>query len=197
MILYQAGVYGSEVVYYPLSQPGLAQNGLLRQSQNGVARPVTNNRSNYLGYSAGKATFGRYYAKNNSDRSLDINGPSSGDLPCETLCNIADSGIPILKGNSGIPPVPAASSVSMTPAIHQYLAPISQNVSPLVPSFVPQQKNAETTLEELCQANMWGAPSYQLFTTAGTDSNRPMFLYKIAIPAFQTIFQVILCEILS
>jgi len=176
------------VVYYPVNQPNLATNGLIRQGQNGIVR-ANNNRSNYLGYSAGKATFGRYYAKNNTDRSLDINGASSTELPCETLCNIADSGIPIIKGNSG---VPAASPVPITQAIHQYVTPtIAQNVSPLVPTLVPQHKNAESALEEICQANMWGAPSYQLFTTASQETNRPMFLYKIAIPGFQTIFQVI------
>ena len=189
MILYQAGLCGSDVVYYPVNQTNIAANGLVRQGQNGATR-LSNNRSNYLGYSAGKATFGRYYAKNNTDRSLDMSGASSVDLPCETLCNIADTGIPIIKGNSGVPGIPAASTVPITQAIHQYVAPITQNVSPLVPALVPHQKNAESALEELCQTNMWGAPSYQLFTTASQDTNRPMFLYKIAIPAFQTIFPV-------
>ena len=198
MIVYQAGLYGSDLVYYPITQTnmtpgaGLVRNGGLRldKGRNGVLSRPANNRNNYLGYSAGKATFGRYYAKNNLDRSLDMYG-TNAELPCETLCNIADAGMPatIIKGNPSVPAIPSASSVPVPQGIPQYVAPIAQNGGQLIPTLVSQHKNSEAVLEDLCQTNMWGAPSYQLFTTSGPD-NRQLFLYKIVVPAFQTVFQV-------
>ena len=80
VIVYQNGVIGTTdlAAYYQ------QQNAINMASRAAAAIHPTKNgggrndrsrtnasRNSYLGYSAGKATYGRYYAKNNQDRSMD------------------------------------------------------------------------------------------------------------------------------
>ena len=206
MVMYQAGVYGTDLVYYPITQSTLApgarpiRNGSVRneKNRNSINPRSGNNRNSYLGYSAGKATYGRYYSKNNlSERSPDGKGINPVEL--DGTGSVQDNGIVASAMYNGIPTIPSVATTSTVPvgqALPQYLP---QTALPqILPTIVPCPKNADTILEEFCQANMWGAPSFHLFTAAGPD-NRQLYIYKISIPAFSNLFQVIMymCDVIQ
>ena len=199
MVIYQPGLYGNELVYYPITQASIPQtiqpirNGAVRNEKvrNSAGGRSGANRGNYLGYSAGKATFGRYYSKNNSDR---------GDPPClellyDSAAPVADGGMhaAVLTGSSaGLPSVPTSPTIPFNPSIGatQFATPHSHQVPQTVsnPAVYPA-KNPDDVLEGLCQTSMWGIPSYQLFSSLSSDG-RQLFVYKVTIPAFANIFQV-------
>uniref|UniRef100_F6YGW9 APOBEC1 complementation factor n=1 Tax=Ciona intestinalis TaxID=7719 RepID=F6YGW9_CIOIN len=152
MLVYPAGVYGNDIAYYSLGQYNLAtgarpiyptRGGLRTDRGRGAAGTrAPSGRNSYLGYSAGKATYGRYYSKNNQER------PVAADT----------AGLELITQVATIPQV--------------------------VPTMV---KSSDIILEEICQRQMWGSPSYQLLTTTGGDG-RQLFLYKVSIPALASIF---------
>ena len=194
MVVYPAsGVYGTDLAYYPLGQYNLApgprpiRGGAVRSDKGRGAA----GRSSYLGYSAGKATYGRYYSKNNLERPPETNGTSPIDIPYQTAPNIGEAVLPatVYKPNPGVTAIAGQN-------IPQYAASVAQAVPQIIPTVQPTvltQKSSETVLEEVCQRHMWGAPSYQLLTTNGPE-NRPLYLYKITIPALTSVipyFQVI------
>uniref|UniRef100_H2Y5I5 APOBEC1 complementation factor n=1 Tax=Ciona savignyi TaxID=51511 RepID=H2Y5I5_CIOSA len=102
VIVYPAGVYNNDIAYYSLGQYNLATGARpiypTRGRGAGGARGASS-RNSYLGYSAGKATYGRYYSKNNQERPAEglelitqqptvINGqviPAS-DVVLEEIC---------------------------------------------------------------------------------------------------------------
>ncbi|XP_076808642.1 putative RNA-binding protein 46 isoform X3 [Clavelina lepadiformis] len=181
MVVYPAGVYGSDIAYYPMGQYNLTQasrpirGGQVRSERGRGSSNRGGTGRSYLGYSAGKATYGRYYSKNNQDRGSDVTTvPEVTQTPSEQA-------ISMYKANTGVPAIAATA----TQAIPQYATPqITQNVVPAV--FAPT-RTSETILDDICQRYMWGSPSYQLLTTTGPDS-RPLFLYKVSIPALANLF---------
>ena len=194
------GVYGTDLAYYQLGQYNLAQQnarpiraGALRSDKTRVAVGARsgNNRS-YLGYSAGKATYGRYYSKNNLERQIEVNGTSSIEIPYQTTPAIAEPVIPtaVYKPNAGIPALAAASAAAAGQTVPQYAGAVAPSAVPQIVSAVPTvvaQKSSEAILEEICQRQMWGSPTYQLHTTTSPD-NRALFLYKVSIPALANLF---------
>ena len=200
LVVYPGGVYGTDLTYYQLGQYNLAQQNA-RPIRAGVARSeksrgaggtrAGNNRS-YLGYSAGKATYGRYYAKNNLERQPEANASSSLEIPYQTAPAIAESVIPtaVYKPNAGIPALAAANAAAAGQTLPQYAGSVTPTAVPQIVSTVPTvmaQKSSESILEEICQRQMWGSPTYQLHTTTSPD-NRPLFLYKVSIPALASLF---------
>jgi len=125
-------------------------------------------RNSYLGYSAGKATYGRYYAKNNQERCYEVAG-NSYEVQ-QTAVSAAELSTAMYK--------PAMSAISTAPAY----APAVQQILPTTVLAQQTTKTSEQLLEEACIRNMWGSPVYQLMTIPSSD-NRQLFFYKITIPA--------------
>jgi len=202
MIMYPTTpVYGTDGLnYFPLGQYSLAQAGSRpiragnirndRGKNNGSGR---NNSRGYLGYSAGKATYGRYYSKNNQERvepnGLDLMTQQTFLNGQAIATSISEQALPpVFKTAPGIPAIPATSAL----AAGQPFAPAAMAAVPGVPQILPAaavvpQKSTETVLEEICHRQMWGAPTYQLLTTAAADG-RQLFVYKVTIPALANLF---------
>ena len=194
------GVYGTDLAYYQLGQYNLTQGarpiraGAVRNDKTrGVGGTRSgNNRSSYLGYSAGKATYGRYYSKNNLEKTPETSTTAPLEISYQTTPAIAESIVPaaVYKPNAGIPAIAAATAAAAGQTVPQYAASVAPSAVPQIVPTVPTvvtQKSSEAILEEICQRQMWGNPTYQLLTTTGPD-NRQLFLYKVSIPALANLF---------
>nr|XP_039255746.1 RNA-binding protein 47-like isoform X1 [Styela clava] len=205
MVVYpqtMAGVYQPDMAYYPLGQYNLTTNTRgIYPTRGGALRGGrgrgTANRSSYLGYSAGKATYGRYYAKNNpGERVVDINGniielSPSGQMPPPTAA--APGSLALYKPVQNIgaqqqnaAAVAAAYAAACAPQTISAIAPQQTLVAPppATGSAIPQ---AVAILEDLCQKQMLGIPTYQLMTTQGPEG-RQLYVYKVSIPALATLY---------
>lgn len=203
MIMYPSAVYGTELAYQPLNQYNLAtgsrpiRGGSMRneRGRGTVGSRPNNSRNSYLGYSAGKATYGRYYSKNNQERPgvIEVNGAGLEILTQQALIsgqaatsNINEHSLPAMYKHA----TTALSTIAAPgQAINPY-APTTVTQIPgmqqVIPTVIPQ-KLPENVLEEVCQRQMWGVPTYQLLTTT-TPDNRQLFLYKVSIPALANLF---------
>lgn len=210
MIVYPSalpGMYSPDVSCYPLGQYNLTANTRgIYPTRGGAARGGRGRgsagRNSYLGYSAGKATYGRYYAKNNpGERMVDMNG--------NAIELFAPSQIPVSSTPTGQPAItfykPGTGAVQGIAATHTqnpaavaaaysaaYAGQLPQTLGGLPPqqtliATTPTAASAVAILEDLCQKQFWGAPSYQLLTTQGPDS-RQLYVYKVSIPTLASLY---------
>ena len=196
-------MYGTDVAYYALGQAGqisLASGArpirtTSTRGEKGRGATATrpgSNRNNYLGYSAGKATYGRYYAKNNLERPSEANAVPSIEVPYQiNPVSVGENVMPntMLKPSTGISAIAAANVATAGQSLPQYAATVGQSVPQIIPTVptVVAQKTSEIILEELCQRHLWGTPTYQLLTTSGPD-NIKFYLYKVSIPAIANLY---------
>lgn len=213
MIVYPAaipGIYPSDVAYYPLGQYNLTTNtrgiyptrgGAL--GRGGRGRGIVG-RNSYLGYSAGKATYGRYYAKNNPEQRLvDINGNSVELVSTSQM-------LPQVGANQNALTLYKPGTVQGIVGQHQqnaaaaaaaYASACGGQIQQAVPGLTTQHALVSPTagtsmtpvsptvaiLEEICQSQLWGSPNYQLMSTQGAD-NRQLYLFKVSIPALASLY---------
>lgn len=197
-----AGLYSSDLTaYYPLGQYNLqtpTTRGIYptRSLRGGRGRGAAgsrsaSSRSSYLGYSAGKATYGRYYAKNNQERPmLDMNGniieiPAPQQTAGVTMYKPPVSVGQIAITQSGQPQTYASYGTVTSPMA----APIA-GVPPtmaVTPSAALATQSPVAILDDICAKNLWGAPTYQLLATTGPDGVQ-LFLYKVSIPALANLY---------
>ncbi|XP_002127144.2 putative RNA-binding protein 46 isoform X1 [Ciona intestinalis] len=202
MLVYPAGVYGNDIAYYSLGQYNLAtgarpiyptRGGLRTDRGRGAAGTrAPSGRNSYLGYSAGKATYGRYYSKNNQERPVAADTAGLELITQQSVLN-GQAVIPVTGAEQNIGTIYKPSTVPHMPgqaAAGQQIATYASQVAQMatIPQVVPTMvKSSDIILEEICQRQMWGSPSYQLLTTTGGDG-RQLFLYKVSIPALASIF---------
>lgn len=170
MIVYPNGVIGTTDLGHQVIQPSQIVQPIKQQGLKNTRTSAS--RNSYLGYSAGKATYGRYYAKNNNQE--------------QQLVQNFD-GSYVLQDPSGVLYKTAGGQyVQASPFLQQPVVNRNQSVS-------------EQVLEQTCAQRMWGIPSYQLMTSPGPD-NRPMFFFRVSVPALaqiyphQPYFQVTVCS---
>ena len=214
MIVYPAGIYGGQdIAYYPPGQLNLATNarpifpskvGALRTNRNPPGAPgrPANNRSSYLGYSAGKATYGRYYSKNNSEKLAFEATSGAAVVPGTEMIassapimaadpNMVQMVSPLSAAPNPYSGVPAIAAASVATATYPYAATSpASSIPKMIPTAAPTAApvpqaapgNSEAVLEDVCKRYMWGTPSYQLLTATGPES-KTLYLFKVLIPA--------------
>lgn len=90
----------------------------------------------------------------------------------------------------GIPATQSPNSAAVAAAYSAaYAGQLPQTLGgiPPQPTLIAAPGAAVAIFEDLCQKQLWGAPSYQLLTTQGPDG-RQLYVYKVSIPALANLY---------
>ena len=117
-------------------------------------------RSSYLGYSAGKATYGRYFTKNTieNDQKADT-GASYRN--CDDL-------------------ILTVCTVTVNSYTIGYILTRQDFIFCYNEFITSHSLNPIETLDDICLRSQWGKPQYQLIQSTN-DGKTPAYLYRITI----------------